>query len=684
VIKNFRAIEDVNFELTRYVNVIVGPNAVGKTTILQAIRLTKALVAPRSPNEAMQTLISLGAASPHFPQRVFVGSLARDLNKPVEVRCTLKLENQEVQQIVGNQDEIATHLLQAQLGQSFNNPAASLQFLASPAGQSALATIKDALSARLKALQIDRNLVLGVALDPQTNNITVTEQFGGPLFAYLEQLLLPQMAIFSYFPADRALPTGEVNVQLGGPDMQQQLEAHNSQPQLKYHRLKNMIIGDLVLNQGNRDALVEEFGRIFDNILRGRRISTIGVNELGLLSVKIQDQAGGTPYDIDGLSSGEKNLTLTLLLIARSISDNGLALIDEPELHLNPAVCKDVLGFLLNNYAKPKGLQFVISTHSPEILSGAFRDGDCALLHIVSPNNIARVGHQAFDEYSEVLAKLGSSVSEALLYEGTLFVEGDDDVSFLETGFSDLLKRYKVKDRGGRREVEKTARRLQELETKGQKVDPVFLLFDRDDDVTSLTSSKSVRIMQWERRCLENYLIDLSVITELLKTETVTRKPVSNEGEVATLFRKLALSQLDGIVASEVYKQFGYKSPTLRSEDIDSHELLGDMASALYDRAESSRASITLKNQESWTQEFLALCAARRKELEVVWEARWKENCDGKRLFRDFCKVGGLKIPLSAFKNQIVGRMRDTSSENWRVVESRLKELIHGSRLAAS
>jgi hypothetical protein len=216
VIKNFRAIEDVNFELTRFVNVIVGPNAVGKTTILQAIRLSKALLAPRSPSEAQQTLISLGAASPHFPQRVFLRSLARDINKPIEVRCTLKLENGEVANVIGGQAEIANRLLQAQMGQSFLNPASMIQFLASEPGKSALAAVKSQLASQLERLQSERTLLLGIVLDPQTNTISAVDQFSGPFFSYLEQLLPPQLAIFSYFPADRALPTGEVPVQLGG------------------------------------------------------------------------------------------------------------------------------------------------------------------------------------------------------------------------------------------------------------------------------------------------------------------------------------------------------------------------------------------------------------------------------------------------------------------------------------
>src|SRR4051812_46067710 len=96
VIKNFRALDDIQFELAPQINVIVGPNAIGKTTILQAIRLPKALLAPRTQNETQQVMQSLGATSPHFPQQMQFDALARDVRKPVEVRSTYRLSSEEV------------------------------------------------------------------------------------------------------------------------------------------------------------------------------------------------------------------------------------------------------------------------------------------------------------------------------------------------------------------------------------------------------------------------------------------------------------------------------------------------------------------------------------------------------------------------------------------------------------
>jgi predicted ATPase len=675
VIKNFRALEDLHCDFGPHINVIVGPNAVGKTTVLQALRLVKALLAPRSQNEAQQTLISLGAASPHFPQRIFLSPLVRNPANPIEIRCTYFLTDEEIASVADARLAIVQTLVQSRLGQSFANPASLIQFLGSSQGRLAIENATAELIPVFDRLRSDKTLILGVVVDASTGQIRPIDNIAGSILGFLDQRLPPHQTIFSYFPADRALPFGETQVQLGAADTTQQLEAHNSQPQLKYTRLKTMIFNAIVMGTQERDSLMSEFEKIFTGILHGRRIQRIGVNELGMLSIMTEDIETGTVTEIDNLSSGEKNLVLTFLLIAKSIARGGIVLFDEPELHLNPLVCKEFLTFLLHGYSKPGQMQFIICTHSPEILSGAFSTDDCLLFHVKSAAEITRVGRRAIDEYSDALQKLGTSVSESLLYEGTVLVEGDDDVSFLEIGFSELLKRYKIKDRGGRREVEKTARQIQELESRGEKVSPIFIITDRDDELTSLMNSDAVRVLQWERRCMENYLIDLDVITELLKRNDVANTPISSEGEVAKVLRELALTQLEAIAARQVYQSFGYRSPALWAEDIEKKPL-ADMAQALFARLQAAQESLVVPSESEWVHEFMAQCQKIKAETELVWEAKWKELCDGKRLFQDFQKTGHLRISISAFKRRIIQHMKDTSSENWRLAESLLKGLI--------
>jgi AAA15 family ATPase/GTPase len=95
IIKNFRVLEDIDVEFDPRVNVIVGPNAVGKTTLLEAIRFAKALLAPRTQNESNQVLFALGASSPHNPQNLIYDAITCDPRKPLIIRCSYVLTDEE-------------------------------------------------------------------------------------------------------------------------------------------------------------------------------------------------------------------------------------------------------------------------------------------------------------------------------------------------------------------------------------------------------------------------------------------------------------------------------------------------------------------------------------------------------------------------------------------------------------
>jgi predicted ATPase len=674
-IRNFRALADINCDLGPRINVIVGPNAVGKTTVLQAVRLTKAILAPRTQSEAQQVLISLGAASPHFPQRLFLNSLARDVNVPIEVRCTYTLDEAEIALLRTSIAELVQSIVAGRVGQNFSNPAAIIQFLQSPQGQQATIAATQEVSAALTRIEREKTVLLGLTLHGLSGQLNATDPLAGSLIAFLDQRLPPSKSIFSYFPADRALPMGEVNLQLGGPDAQQQLESHNSQPQLKYTRLKNLIINSLVIDESERQTVHAEFEKIFSELLRGRRIKTINVNDLGLLSVMTEELSSGRLIELDSLSSGEKNIALTFLIVGRSVSDGGIALFDEPELHLNPAVSRDVLSFMMTQYAKPRNIQFIMCTHSPEILTGAFSDDECNLLHLKSSSDISRVGKRALDEYADALQRLGTSVTEGLLYEGAFLVEGVNDVAFLETGFPDISKRYKIKELGGRSSVEKSISELQALEKRGQKVSPIYVIFDRDNKPSGLNDSAAVKILQWPRYCLENYMIDLDVIASIMRDSSATGSPIQSEGEVHRMLRDLAFKQLDALVAREVYAGFGFENASATKDELK-HSEIDQLTDALFERLARAKASIPELHRDQWISDFKRRAAERKAALMPTWEANWREVCDGKKLLADFYKAGKFKMSEAALKGQITQRMRDTQSETWMVVKGLLENLI--------
>lgn len=79
-------------------------------------------------------------------------------------------------------------------------------------------------------------------------------------------------------------------------------------------------------------------------------------NEYGLMSLKMA-------------SSGEQCMLVLMLGIAGHITDNSLVLIDEPEISLHPTWQEDFMKLLMNAFSGFVGCQFIIATHSPQIIS---------------------------------------------------------------------------------------------------------------------------------------------------------------------------------------------------------------------------------------------------------------------------------------------------------------------------
>jgi predicted ATPase len=675
-ISNFRQLKNIEVEFRDGVSVIVGPNAIGKTTILEAIRLAKALLAPRIANEAQQALMSIGASSPHNPQQLIPGAVVGDPTKPLEIKCAYEISAAEYALLSNSVAQIATDLVQARVPNA--TPAGIAAYLSSAEGRSALVAAETELREAIAKTGSAKNIInLNLIVDFQAGRIQSEEPLSPALIAHLDRYLSPDLTKFSYFPADRALPRGDVPMQIGAQDAAQQLESHNSQPQIKYQRLKNAIFNAIISDENGRASLRNDFATIFAGVLKGKELVSAGVNQYGLLSIRVREPESGREFDIDGLSSGEKGLILTFLTISRTVAQDGLILLDEPELHLNPAVCRDLLAFLIEAYAKPKNIQMIICSHSPEILAGAIGHDDCELFHLVSGTLLTPVRQSDEEEVTEALRRLGTSESEGLLYKATLFVEGPHDVDLLELGFGSLLRQYKIKDLGGRGQVEKQIRLLQEAASRGEVLAPRFFIFDRDLTPSSLKSTETVKVLQWDRRCLENYLIDFDILTDLLKDSEITSKPLTNKGELVQILKRLAMSHLDDVVVEQIYSELHYSGVGRRASDVTGKGF-GNSASALFDRIETSKNELKSLDRNSWEVSFIAACEKRKAELLPEWDSNWRNLCDGKRLFKELQQEIQINMPLLSFKKRVMIHMRAESppSESWRAVDGLLKNLI--------
>jgi len=90
---------------------------------------------------------------------------------------------------------------------------------------------------------------------------------------------------------------------------------------------------------------------------------------------------------------------------------------------------------------------------------------------------------------------------------------------------------------------------------------------------------------------LENYLIDLDILTKLLMDGDVVQKPLDNEGEVGKLLFKLALSQVRDVALRLVYEENDFIGLGLRRDDLGPTNTQ-DIAHALSKRIRAAKLKL--------------------------------------------------------------------------------------------
>lgn len=88
------------------------------------------------------------------------------------------------------------------------------------------------------------------------------------------------------------------------------------------------------------------------------------------LKIRVKLTGVDTPITFKEMSEGEQQLLTIIGLMRFTQRDEGLFLLDEPDTHLNPAWCLDLLKNLREYGVDPKNSQILITTHSPLTFAG--------------------------------------------------------------------------------------------------------------------------------------------------------------------------------------------------------------------------------------------------------------------------------------------------------------------------
>ena len=157
---------------------------------------------------------------------------------------------------------------------------------------------------------------------------------------------------------------------------------------------KNEKVGDV------QKKVFNEINEIFENLSINVKVEDISQDGR---NITLFTNSSGDKFDINELSSGEKQLFLRTLAIKMLNPENSIILIDEPELSLHPKWQQRIVDV----YRKiGKNNQIIIATHSPHILGSVKKDNIMLLDKDDDGKIIVKTGNELYNSYGQPMDRV--------------------------------------------------------------------------------------------------------------------------------------------------------------------------------------------------------------------------------------------------------------------------------------
>ena len=143
------------------------------------------------------------------------------------------------------------------------------------------------------------------------------------------------------------------------------------------------------------NKVVNEINGIFDILELDVKLKGFSKNER---TMPVFENSAGEEFDINDLSSGEKQLFLRTLSIKMLEPKNSIILIDEPELSLHPKWQQRIIEV----YKKiGENNQIIVATHSPHILGSVSNENIFILYRNENGKIEAKTGDELYSSYGQ-------------------------------------------------------------------------------------------------------------------------------------------------------------------------------------------------------------------------------------------------------------------------------------------
>lgn len=395
----------------------------------------------------------------------------------------------------------------------------------------------------------------------------------------------------------------------------------------------------------------------------------LGPKTLAELDTKTQVLSyieNGEKRNFSSLSSGEREVVnIVFDFIQRGPSDC-IIIFDEPELHLHPELSYRLLQTLAevgNNN------QFILATHSPEIISASIDNTVVFLRPNVEVGQNQAIVVEREDETNSALNLIGQSIGVVSLGKKLLLLEGTDSSIDKQTYGSILRNEFPdhiLVPVGGKKALTSFEDVKKSIIDKTIWGIEFFMLCDGDavNELGARSSSHhfSERLQPLPRYHLENYFLDEKVLASIfVEMEHDSSSWLCKPDAVALELQRLAKLAVPYAVALSVS---GALRERVGNLDIMPKSLDGELASLIRSFEEKIESEKVRINADLDARMVGALA---REQFDLLTKSiednteTWKQEIPGKVIFNRFAAKANM--PTGRLRTLYVRYAREAESD---------------------